>query len=390
MAAVKLAGVVLVFLAVLLAPVPAQADRVGNGQWQLNALNAAAAWRFATGAAVTVAVLDSGVDADHPDLRGQVLPGADFVDGSTDGRYDFVGHGTTVAALIAGHDDRTGVVGVAPNARILPVRVLDAQNRYADSTLVADGLRWAVDQGADVVNLSLGGTDPSDALGKAVRYAIAHDVVVVACTGNVHPGEPERVWYPARDNGVIAVAGMTGDSLWSGSITGPQTVLTAPAVDMVGARPGGYWRVEGTSFAAPLVAAAAALVRSRWPELSADNVVNRLIRTAHDLGTPGRDDVYGFGEVDALAALTGPVPKVGRNPLEPATVGLRPAAQLEATTTRTEHDLTPWLGLLGLLLSAGLAARFTGAGSPFRRRRPYSSHRSARFRPPPRPRPHAR
>src|SRR5690349_20853535 len=152
MAPVKLAGAMMAFLAVLLVPVPAHAGHVSgdrltadvrNDEWQLTALNAAAAWRYATGTAVTVAVLDSGVDAEHPDLRGQVLPGADFVDGSTDGRYDFVGHGTTVAALIAGHDDRTGVVGVAPHARILPVRVLDAQNRYADSRLVAEGLRWA-------------------------------------------------------------------------------------------------------------------------------------------------------------------------------------------------------------------------------------------------------
>src|SRR5207237_47786 len=111
-----------------------------DDQWQLQALNAPAAWRLALGTGVTVAVLDSGVDAAHPDLAGRVLPGADFVDGSTDGRVDFVGHGTTVAGLIAGrNDDGAGVVGVAPEAKILPVRVLDGANRYNDAAVVAKG-----------------------------------------------------------------------------------------------------------------------------------------------------------------------------------------------------------------------------------------------------------
>ena len=116
---------------------PAAADPVRNDQWQLKALDVAKAWQYSVGAGVLVAVLDSGVDAGHPDLQGQVLPGIDLVDGATkDGRSDPVGHGTTVAALIAGrNDDTTGVVGIAPQARILPVRVLDTANKYDDAVV---------------------------------------------------------------------------------------------------------------------------------------------------------------------------------------------------------------------------------------------------------------
>jgi subtilisin family serine protease len=119
---------------------------------------------------------------------------------------------------------------------------------------------------------------------------------------------------------VLAVAGLSrddsGDPLWPSSLTGPQTVLTAPAADLLGARPGGYWRVQGTSFASPLVAASAALIRSRWPHMSAANVINRLIRTAQDQGPPGRDDRYGFGMVNPAAALTATVPDILLNPLD--------------------------------------------------------------------------
>ena len=309
-------------------------------QWQLADLRASLAWRLSTGDGVTVAVLDSGVDAYHRDLAGRVLPGADFVDGTTDGRRDFVGHGTSVAALIAGREKSYGVVGLAPGAKILPVRVLDRQNRYRDAATVARGVRWAVDHGARVVNLSLGGDDASPQLADAIRYAYAHDAVVVACTGNVEAGSANKVWYPARQPGVLAVSGLARSgsggvarlALWRGALTGPATVLTAPAVDLLGAKPGGYWRVQGTSFAAPLVAAAAALVRARWPAMRAPDVINRLIRTAQDLGPRGRDAVYGFGEVDPLAALTAAVPATTVNPLAGgAGGGTVPAANASRT-----------------------------------------------------------
>jgi type VII secretion-associated serine protease mycosin len=311
---------------------PALTDQIRDDQWQLDALHARSAWRTSTGRGVVVAVVDSGVDGSHPDLAGQVLPGIDLVapDGS-DGP-DPVGHGTTVAGLIAGRsDDDRGVVGLAPGARILPVRVLDEENRYDDALIVAKGVRWAVDNGARVINLSLGGSGDSPALAAALDYAFARDVVVIACTGNLATSTSAEIWYPAREPGVIAVAGLerNGKDLWSGSITGHETVLTAPATGLHGARPGGYWRVQGTSFAAPLVAATAALLRSRYPQLPAGDIVNRLISTARDLGPTGRDDRFGYGLVDPVAALGADLPSPGHNPLDdndsPGVVGFGPA-----------------------------------------------------------------
>jgi serine protease len=300
------------------APRPVTQDTIRSEQWHLRTLNVAGAWNWSQGAGVTVAVIDSGVDARHVDLQGQVLPGLDLVDPKGDGDTDLVGHGTTVSALIAGKDDDAGVVGIAPKAKILPVRVLDQENRYDDALIVAKGVRWAVDHGARVINMSLGGSGSSAALAAAIDYAFAKDVVVVACTGNASASSSTGVWYPAREPGVIAVAGMerSGDVLWSGSITGSETVVTAPATKLVGARPSGYWNVQGTSFAAPMVSGTAALIRSRWPTMPAGEVVNRIIKTARDRGPEGRDDKYGFGLVDPTGALTAEIPAVAGNPLD--------------------------------------------------------------------------
>nr|WP_307872752.1 type VII secretion-associated serine protease mycosin [Actinoplanes ovalisporus] len=301
-------------------PSPLQGDSVRADEWHLATLNIAEAWTYANGTGVTVAVIDSGVDADHPDLQGQVLPGLDLVDDKGDGDTDLVGHGTTVSGIIAGRsDDESGVVGIAPKAKILPVRVLDEDNRYNDALIVAKGVRWAVDKGAKVINLSLGGNGSSAALAAALDYAFAKDVVVIACTGNTSASSSTGVWYPAREPGVLAVAGMErdGTTLWSGSITGKETVVTAPATQLVGANTGGdYWKVQGTSFAAPMVSATAALIRSRWPDMPAGEVINRIIRTAKDKGAPGRDPVFGFGLVDPVGALTASVPPVFENPLD--------------------------------------------------------------------------
>ncbi|GIJ34141.1 type VII secretion-associated serine protease mycosin [Micromonospora sediminimaris] len=342
-----------------------RADQVRDEQWQLDKLNARAAWRTSTGRGVVVAVIDSGVDGSHPDLTGQVLPGLDLVAPNGATQADPVGHGTTVAGLIAGrNDDRRGVVGLAPDARILPVRVLDAENRYDDALIVAKGVRWAVDNGAKVINLSLGGNGDSAALAAAIDYAFARDVVVIACTGNLATSPEAKVWYPAREPGVIAVSGLerNSDNLWSGAITGRTTVLTAPASGLVGARPpGGYWRVQGTSFAAPLVAATAALVRSRYPQMSAADVVNRLLATARDIGPTGRDERFGYGLVDPVAALTAQVPPTDRNPLDdndpPGVTGFGPAPGA-ATTGDPDAEQ---LGLTGSGQETQWRARAAGS-----------------------------
>lgn len=320
----------------LVAPATAHAEPVRSDEWQLPLLHADEAWKYSTGSGVEVAVLDSGVDATHPDLKGQVEPGIDLVDGSTDGRKDFVGHGTSVADLIAGRRGGDGVVGLAYKAKILPVRVLDANNRYGDASIVASGVRWAVDHGARVINMSLGGAAESDSLAAALRYAFEHDVVVVACAGNVADNAGKGVWYPARESGVVAVSGLDPDgTFWTGSVSGPQVAVSAPADGLVGARPGGYWHVQGTSFAAPLVAATAALIRSRWPTMSAPNVVNRLIATATDRGPHGRDDRYGYGLLDPETALSATVSDVTTNPLDTAAPHSSSAGHAGAAPTRS-------------------------------------------------------
>ncbi|MFC6015489.1 type VII secretion-associated serine protease mycosin [Plantactinospora solaniradicis] len=359
---------------------PVVADAIRDKQWQLDMFNAKAAWRVSTGKGVTVAVIDSGVDASHADLAGQVLPGIDLVDGTGNGQTDPVGHGTTVAGLIAGrNDDTRGVAGLAPKAKILPVRVLDEENRYDDALIVAKGVRWAVDNGAQVVNLSLGGSGDSPALAAALDYAFARDVVVVACTGNLGSSAGKRVWYPAREPGVVAVAGLEreSDALWSGSITGPETVLSAPATGLSGARPGGFWQVQGTSFAAPLVAASAALVRSHWPKMSAGDVVNRLINTARDVGPSGRDDRFGFGVVDPVAALNGEVSTVQRNPLDdgeaaPAVSGFGSAPGQEQSPERAE-DGSGTVGTAASGRSANWSAEPAGSPIPGSRNGLFSS-----------------
>lgn len=307
----------------LLPPAAVAAPPLRQPAWeQLVPLGAEEAWQLSTGAGVTVAVLDSGVDSSHPDLAGRVLPGKDYVDGSTDARVDPVGHGTAVASLIAGRSDGT-VSGLAPDATVLPVRVLDADNRYRSASTVADGLVWAVKQGAQVVNLSLGGAQDSGPLAAAIAFAMANDVVVVACTGNApaqgrEPGD--RVWYPAREPGVLAVGGVEwterGPLHWPRSLSGRETVLAAPAVLTAGAPGGGSRQVQGTSFSAALVTATAALIRARWPDASAGEVVHRLVATAQDLGDPGRDAWYGYGVVDPVAALTTTSVRLPANPLD--------------------------------------------------------------------------
>jgi type VII secretion-associated serine protease mycosin len=354
-------------------PEPWLGDSVRAEQWHVKTLNLAGAWTYATGAGVTVAVIDSGVDSSHKDLQGQVLPGLDLVDSDGDGDTDLVGHGTTVSAIIAGrNDDSVGVVGIAPKAKILPVRVLDRDNRYDDALIVAKGVRWAVDHGARVINLSLGGNGSSPALAAALDYAFAKDVVVVACTGNASASASSSsgVWYPAREPGVIAVAGMEkdGDVLWSGSITGKETVVTAPATQLVGARPGGYWRVQGTSFAAPMVSGTAALIRSRWPTMSAAEVVNRIIKTAKDRGPAGRDGQYGYGLINPTGALTTEgIPAALRNPLDTtASPGIAGFGNAPISGQAQSAPSTAGGGVVGARLPGahGAAARAGEAQTP--------------------------
>ncbi|MBV2154166.1 S8 family serine peptidase [Kitasatospora sp. SUK 42] len=292
---------------------PAVADDVRDKQWPIRTYEAGAKlWSVSQGDGVVVAVVDSGVREDHQDLTGQVLPGADFSGAKTDGRVDSNGHGTGVASLIAGHghDGQSGVVGLAPKAKILPVRVRwngeGVDLRQSDIELA---VRFAVDHGAKIINMSIGGYDRLDyAARNAISYAVSKDVVVVASTGN-SGDSAAPVEYPAAFPGVVAVGAVGEDGkLWERSTFGPETTLVAPGVNISEATAkstSSYGVGRGTSDATAYVSATAALIRSKYPDLSAGQVINRMIKTA----TPPADGTvvpnvhYGYGILAPAKAL---------------------------------------------------------------------------------------
>ncbi|AEV87601.1 peptidase [Actinoplanes sp. SE50] len=278
-------------------------------QWDLDTMHVPAARSMSTGAGVTVAVIDTGVDGSHPDLAGQVLTGYDAIAGQAGGNTDPQGHGTHVAGTVAAlTGNGIGVSSVAPGVKILPVRVLDANGNGYDSD-TAKGIVWAADHGANVINMSLGGTDRSSAISDAVTYARGKGVVVVAAAGNDRAaGSPAN--YPGADDGVIAVAATdSGDTVAAYSNAGGYVDVAAPGSAILSTYPtalgaSGYASMSGTSMATPHVAAVAALLLAAKPGLTPDQVQTALETSAADLGTAGRDDDYGYGRVDAAAALT--------------------------------------------------------------------------------------
>jgi membrane-anchored mycosin MYCP len=355
---------VLAAIAALAPASPASADTVRAQQWHLIALQVAEAQKITTGNGVVVAVVDTGVQADHPDLAGQVLDGVRIhADRDDKGKVDTVGHGTGVAGLIAAKGGGPShALGIAPGVKILPVAVaLGGPGGFDDIPL---GIRWAVDHGAKVINLSAATNRTTPQETDAVRYALAHDVVLVAASGNVEQGQAS-VATPASVPGVIAVSA-TGHSgeFWTGSAQGPEVALCAPGVDIVTLAnhqatggPGGYVKVPGgTSASAPLVAGAAALVRAKFPTLSAPEVINRLIATADDAGPTGRDPQYGFGRLNIVKALTADVPSVHANPLgEPSAAssatGAAPAGGAKLTSVLIAAGIGAVVVLLGLVLA---------------------------------------
>jgi type VII secretion-associated serine protease mycosin len=303
---------------------PARADRIRDREWWLGPLKVAQAQRITKGAGVTVAVVDSGVNAGHPDLRGAVLTGRDMVSGKN-GHFDAEGHGTAMAGIIAARGrGGAGFLGIAPAAKILPVTPSDV------TMYTAAGIRWATAHGAKVMNLSFA-VAPSDNLHAAIREAAEADVVLVGAAGNTG-NKGNNAEYPVSYPEVLGV----GATARNGKVLplsqhGPQVDLVAPGQDMLLPVYGtGYLVGNGTSGAAAIVSGAAALIRARHPDITAAQVVQILTGTATDRGAAGRDDYYGNGALNLMAALAAAPPRASPSAApvaqEPAAAAPAPAA----------------------------------------------------------------
>ncbi len=305
----------------LIAAPEARADSWRDKQYWLAESGITKAWEVSKGANVKVAVIDSGVDAKHPDLKGVVVGGSDASGaGSADGQKSIGSkpeHGTLVATMLAGRGHQPpkstaspgaepapgpdGIVGVAPEAQILSVSTwLGSSNPggKSDQEQIPAAVRWAVDNGARVINISLGSTSPEwpQSWDAAFLYAEQKDVVIVAAAGN-RVGGNVQVGAPATIPGVLTVAGLDrkGAASVDASSQGISIGVAAPAENLIGGMPGGgYAEWAGTSGSTPIVSGVAALIRSKWPEMTASQVINRIVTTAKDAGAPGKDPIYGL------------------------------------------------------------------------------------------------
>ncbi|MDA0289809.1 MAG: S8 family serine peptidase [Actinobacteria bacterium] len=304
---------------------PAVADQVRERQYWLEEYRITQAWEITRGAGVRIAIIDTGIDASHQDLAGALVGGADFSGlGSPDGLTP-VGperrHGTMVASLAAGRGNNgvDGVLGSAPEAELLSLSMSFGGGTVSPDEQVANAVRFAVDNGADIISLSLtrNTRDWPESWDRAFGYAADNDVVVIAAAGNRGSGTVS-VGAPATMPGVLTVGGVDQDGQASDSASsqGITIGVMAPSEGLVGATPGGgYVSWSGTSGATPIVAGIVALVRSAYPDLDAANVINRVLLSANRVTDTVPDPIYGYGLIDAYAALTADVPFVSANPL---------------------------------------------------------------------------
>lgn len=353
-----LTGAVTALALVGVTAVPAAADTARNRQWYLTDLNIAKVHQITRGAGSTVALIDTGVDAKHRDLKGAVLPGRSTLNNQwadSTGREDPEGHGTNMAGIIAGrgHGSGDGVLGIAPAAKILPISA--PINGYSSSSFMTKAIDFAIAQHAGVINMSFG--SPGDeTMHAAIRKAQAADIVLVGTSGN--RGDPGD--YPGKYPEVLTV-GAYGQNhkIASFSITGPQVDLAAPGDQIVTTShgPTEYDIGNGTSEAAAMVSGAAALIRAEYPKMSAAEVVHRLTATADDAGSAGRDNTYGHGRLNIVKALTAdvaPLPAASAPANETAAVVPSPTSALDTSDLpKAASPLLLAVILAGLVLFAG-------------------------------------
>ncbi|UKS30321.1 S8 family peptidase [Paenibacillus sp. HWE-109] len=271
-------------------------------QWNLPLIETVEGWQFNRGAKdVIVAVVDTGADLQHPDLKGQLLPGYNVITGN-DQPQDDVGHGTHVTGVIAAIvNNNLGVAGMTWYNKVMPVKVLD-QTGAGSTYSVAQGIIWAADHGAKVMNLSLGNYADSGFLHDAIKYAYDKDVALIAASGN---DNTERPGYPAAYPEVFAVAASDSENKKAPfSNYGDYIDVTAPGVSIASTYPDNqYAALSGTSMASPHVTALAALIRSTNPNLKNTDVYQIMRDSAQDLGTTGFDKYFGYGLIDVSKAI---------------------------------------------------------------------------------------
>jgi subtilisin family serine protease len=290
-----------VLLAVLLTATPARADRWRDAQWYRVPMKLTQAQDLGTGGAgVLVAVIDGGIDKKHQDLRGATVLGRNMATDQPDNNWDTTAHGTAMAALIAGrgHGSGDGVVGVAPRSKVMSISPI------ADASLLADGIRWAVEHDAKVINMSFS-LESTGEVQQAINEAVAADIVLVGAVGNDFGGPVKQ---PSSLDNVIGVGSVTeSNKVAEFSNRGEGLDLVTYGTGMPAALANDRYRLaDGTSGSAALVSGVVALMRARYPDMSAAEVVDRLTKTAIDRGAKGRDDSYGYGQLDVVAALTAP------------------------------------------------------------------------------------
>ncbi|WP_393061267.1 type VII secretion-associated serine protease mycosin [Streptomyces sp. LN549] len=349
--------------------------------WPLQRVLLDELWQDTRGKGVRVAVIDTGVDDTNPQLRGAVdaSAGIDYTDGGgSDGTVDEVGHGTKVAGIIAARPrGGTGFVGLAPEATVIPIRQNDGRHNGRDSAMAA-AIDHAIAHGAQVINISQDTTRPladDSLLGRAVARAIAEDVVIVAAAGNDGMDGRRRSTYPAAFDGVLAVAASDRNNERAPfSQAGDFVGIAAPGVDIVSTVPGnGQCTDNGTSFSAPYVAGVVALMRAKYPDWTAAQVIARIEQTA-ERSVNGRDAFIGWGVVDPVRALSGDdapqdtphpdAPPAGAQAPEPAHLAMAETAQ-----QRSKRYATYALAAAAVLVAA-VAGTATVARDLRRRRVP--------------------
>jgi subtilisin family serine protease len=280
-------------------------DPMMKDQYALTNTKATTAWKTTKGDANTiVAVIDTGADLNHPDLKDKIVKSYNVFTKNADVK-DSHGHGTHCAGIAAAALNGVGIAGIAPDAGLMPVQVLNAGGGGSDAT-IAEGIVWAADNGADVMTMSLGLYKRSKVIEEALQYALDKNISLVASAGNNNAlNDPEKAPHlPSTYPGVIEVAAtdaMNAKARFSNF--GKTVSVAAPGVDILSTVPGNYKKMSGTSMASPAAAGVVALIRSKYPNLSQAQVKAHLEKTAQDLGTAGFDEIYGHGLVDAAAAV---------------------------------------------------------------------------------------